>query len=212
MWLRHLNCQFLTVLHWTKCLTSLSVTSVILICWFSLGASSARPSASSCPLLPEWPFIHLMSNEQVSLTFTINSITNSTAVLLIFEDFSTNSTDFECIWLHCLLTFVGLIPASWELPLQHTIPLHKGRSSPMALSQSGTICCLQRLQSHIQHSDYFLPHLYIVLVRPPLPRTPTRSRSFPVGVGSPTLPCLLWIYLSIFDGQRPFHVLIGFHR
>ena len=63
--------------------------------------------------------------------------------------------------------------------LQHTVLLHKGISSPMALSQSGTICCLQRLQSHIQHPDYFLPHLYIVLVRPPFPKTPTRSRSFP---------------------------------
>ena len=41
--------------------------------------------------------IHLMSNEQVSLTFTIKSITNCTTVLLIFEDFSTNSTDFESV-------------------------------------------------------------------------------------------------------------------
>ena len=65
-----------------------------------------------------------------------------------------------CIWLHCLLTFVGLIPANWEMPLQHTIPLHKGRSFPMALFQSGTVCCLQRVQSHIQHPDYFLPKLF----------------------------------------------------
>ena len=69
-----------------------------------------------------------------------------------------------CTWLHCLLTFVDLIPANWELPLQHTIPLHEGRSFTVAFSQSGTVCYLQRLQSHIQHPDCFLPHLHVYSV------------------------------------------------
>ena len=78
--------------------------------------------------------------------------------------------------------------------------------------QSGTVCCLQRLQSHIQHPDCFLPHLYIVLVRPLLPGIPTLSMSFPAGVASLTFLFPLWTCPSIFDGQRPYLVPFGFHR
>ena len=55
------------------------------------------------------------------------------------------------------------------------------------------------------------PSVYSVSSASP-PKTLTRSRIFPVGVASPTLLCPLWIYPSIFNGQRPFQALFGLHR
>ena len=105
----------------------------------------------------------------LSLTFTIKSITKSTAAPLIFEDFSLLILNL-CTRPHCLLTFVGLIPANWGDPLLHTILLHKDRFSPVGRFQSSTVYWFQRLQSHIQHTDCYLPHLCVVLVVWPPPR------------------------------------------
>ena len=98
LWFCLFFASFWLVLHCTYRLTSFSVTSVAYFTLLSLALSLARLSTSFGHLLPEWPLIRLMANEHVSLTFTIKYITNSTAVLLIFEDFNNSSTDFESVY------------------------------------------------------------------------------------------------------------------
>ena len=96
------------------------------------------------------------------------------------------------------------MPASVELPFRQKILLHKDRSSPMA--PFGTISCFQRLQSHIQCLDCYLPHLYISLVQLPPLRSPTQSRSVPFGVAFLTLLFHLWLCPSICDGPQACHL------
>ena len=165
--------------------------------------------------LPEWPFIQSdIRSEHVYLTFTIKSITNSTAVLLIFEDFSTNSTDFEKR-LHCLLTFVCLITSQHE-SCPHSIRFRfiEGRSSLilpyLRVAQS---VGLQRLQSQIQLPWSFpASSVYSISLSFPSWRPLLDAGLFLLGWFLHTLLCPLWIYPSIFNDQRPFQTLFGLHR